>query len=130
MRRDSFGLLTKTARFSKTVVSFAQKALAGQPAPAYRPGVAAYADWVFLAIQRLKEYLNHDYWRLIDVLQEMPRVTNSIGLSIETLPYFSTVCARKQEILVMRWRAMLDSSVEMYNLGGVKAIEATGVNRV
>jgi IS5 family transposase len=29
-----------------------------------------------------------------------------------------------------RWRAMLDSSVDLYELGNVKAIDATGVDRV
>lgn len=76
MKRDGFGVLTKTARFSKTVVSFAQKAVAGQPSPAYRPGEEGYADWVILAIQGLIEYLSHDYRKLMDVLREMPRVTN------------------------------------------------------
>ena len=86
---------TKTARFAKTVVSFAQKAVVGQPAPAYRPGEEGYADWVILAIQGLKEYFNHDYRKLMDVLREMPKVANALDLTVETLPHFSTVCARK-----------------------------------
>ena len=79
MKRVGFGVLTKTARFAKTVVSFAQKAVAGQPA--FRPGEDGYADWVILAIQGLKEYLNHDYKKLMDILQEMSRVANSLGLT-------------------------------------------------
>nr|WP_254864103.1 IS5 family transposase [Halovivax gelatinilyticus] len=123
-------MLTKTARFAKTVVSFAQKAVAGPPEPAYRPGEDGYADWVILAIQGLKEYFNHDYRKLMDVLREMPRVTKLLDLTPETLPHFSTVCARKQEIPMKRWRAILDSSVDLYELGDVQAIDATGVDRV
>lgn len=123
-------MLTKTARFTKTVVSFAQKAVAGQPAPAYQPGKQGYADWVILAIQGLKEYLGHHYRKLMDVLREMPKIAKTLKLTPETLPHFSTVCARKQEITMKRWRAMLDASVEMYELGDVQAIDATGVNRV
>ncbi len=130
MKRDGFGVLTKTARFTKTVVSFAQKAVAGQPAPAYQPGKQGYADWVILAIQGLKEYLGHHYRKLMDVLREMPKIAKTLKLTPETLPHFSTVCARKQEITMKRWRAMLDASVEMYELGDVQAIDATGVNRV
>lgn len=130
MKRDGFGVLTKTARFTKRVVSFAQKAVVGDPAPAYRPGEAGYADWVILAIQALNEYLNHDYRKLMDVLREMPRVTKSLGLTVETVPHFSTVCARKQAIPMTRWRAMLESSVDLYELGDVQAIDATGVDRV
>jgi hypothetical protein len=123
-------VLTKTARFAKTVVSFAQKAVAGQPAPAYRPGEDGYADWVILAIQGLKEYLSHDYRKLMDVLREMPRVAKLLELTPEMLPHISTVCARKQAVPMKRWGAMLNSSVDLFDLGDVQAIDATGVDRV
>jgi IS5 family transposase len=121
---------TKLARFTKTVVSLAQKAVVGPPAPAYRPGEDGYADWVILAVQGLKEYLCHDYRKLMDVLREMPRVANSLGLKPETIPHFSTVCTRKQAIPMKRWRAILDQTVDLYELGDVQAIDATGMDRV
>jgi IS5 family transposase len=112
------------------IVSLAKKAVAGEPAPAYRPGKEGYADWVILAVQGFKEYLNHDYRKLMDVLREMPRVAEALGLTAETLPHYSTVCARKQAIPMKWWRAILDASVELYELGDVQAIDATGVDRV
>lgn len=121
---------TKTARFTQAVVSLAQKAVAGRPEPAYRPGKDGYSDWVILAIQGLKKYFGHTYRKLLDVLKEMPKVTKTLGLTAKTLPNFSTVCARKQEIPMKRWRAILNSSVEFYDLGDVQAIDATGVDRV
>jgi IS5 family transposase len=130
VKRDGFSVPTKTARFTKTVVSFAQKAVVGSPQPAYRPGKDGYADWVILALQGLKEYLSHEYRKLMDVLREMPSVANMLGLTAETLPHFSTVCARKQEIPMRRWRVLLDQSVELYDLGDVQAIDATGVDPV
>ena len=130
MKRDGFGVQTKTARFTETIVSLAQKAVVGTPAPAYRPGEEGYADWVILAIQGLKEYLGRPYRKLLDVLREMPRVVDLFGLTPETVPHFSTVCARKQAIPMKRWRAILDQSVELYDLGDVQAIDATGVDRV
>jgi IS5 family transposase len=66
----------------------------------------------------------------MDVLREMPRVAKSLDLTPETLPHFSTVCARKQEISMKRWRAILEYSVDLYDLGEVQAIDATGVDRV
>ena len=60
----------------------------------------------------------------------MPRVANIRALTPETLPLFSTVCARKQEIPMNRWRAFLDFSIDLYELGKVSVIDATGVNRV
>ena len=130
MKRDGFVVHTKTSRFTETVVSLAQKAVAGDPAPAYRPGEEGYADWVILAVQGLKEYLGHPYRKPVDVLREMARVTKSLGLTPETVPYFSTVCVRKQSTPMKRWRAILDQSVELYDLDDVQAIDATGVNRV
>jgi len=99
---------TKTSRFTEMVVSLAQKAVVGLPAPVYRPGEDGYADWVILAVQGLKEYLGHLYRKLMDVLREMPRVTNLLGLTPETVPHFSTICTRKQAIPMKRWRAIPD----------------------
>jgi len=86
VKRDGFVVHTKTSRFTERVVSLAQKAVVGLPAPAYRPGEEGYADWVILAVQGLKEYLGHPYRKLMDVLREMPRVTKSLGLTPETVP--------------------------------------------
>ncbi|ADJ16604.1 transposase IS4 family protein [Halalkalicoccus jeotgali B3] len=85
---------------------------------------------MILAVQGFKEYLNHDYRKLMDVLREMPRVAESLGLTVETLPHYSTVCAQKQAIPMKRWRAILDASVGLYELGNVQAIDATGVGRI
>ncbi|WP_435095087.1 hypothetical protein [Halorubrum sp. N11] len=93
---------TKISRFAEAVVSLAKKAVAGEPAPAYRPGRDGYADWVILAVQDFKEYLAHDYRTLMDVLREMPRVVESLDLTVETLPHFSTMCTRKQAIPMKR----------------------------
>ena len=105
---------TKTSRFAETVASLSKKAVAGTPAPAYRPGKEGYADWVILAVQVFKEYLGHDYRKLMDVLREMPRVAESLSLTVETLPHYSTVYARKQAIPMKRWRAILSASVDLY----------------
>jgi len=85
---------------------------------------------VILAVQGLKEYLGHPYRKLMDVLREMPRVTKSLGLTPETVPHFSTVCTRKQTIPMKQWRAILDQSVELSDLGNVQAIDATGIDRI
>jgi hypothetical protein len=79
---------TKTSRFAETIVSLVKKAVAGEPVPAYRPGKDGYADWVILAVQGFKEYFSHDYRKLMDVLREMPRVAESLDLTVETLPHF------------------------------------------
>ena len=130
MKRDEFVVHTKTSRFTEKVVSVAQKAVVRVPAPAYRSGEEGYADWVILAVQGLKEYLGHPYRKLMDVLRETPKVTNSLGLTPETVSHFSTVCTRKQAIPIKRWRSIHDQTVELYELGDVQAIDPIGVDRV
>ena len=76
---------------------------------------------MILAVQGLKEYFGHPYRKLMNVLREMPGVTKSLGLTPETVPHFSTVCTRKQAIPMKRWRAILDQSVKLYDLGDVQA---------
>jgi len=86
VKRDGLGVQTKISRFAEVVVSLSKKAVAGEPDPAYRSGKEVYADWVILAVQGFKDYLDRDYRKLMDVLREMPRVVELIGLTVETLP--------------------------------------------
>jgi IS5 family transposase len=130
VKQDGLSVQTKTSRFTQKVVSLFKKAVAGEPAPASRPRKEGYTDWVILAVQGFKGYLNHDHRKLMDALREMPGVAESLDLTVETFPHFSTIRARKQAIPMKRWRAILDASVELYELGDVQAIDATGVDRV
>lgn len=107
MKRDGLGVQTNLPLHGE-VVTLAQKAVIGEPEPAYRACKYGYADWVILAIQGLKEYLGHHYLKLMDVLREMPRVTNVLGLTAKTLPHFSTVCTKKQAIPMRPWLVIFD----------------------
>jgi hypothetical protein len=75
-------------------------------------------------------YIAHPYRKLMDVRHEMSRVTSLLGLTPETVPHFSTGSDRKQAIPMGRCRAMLNQSVELYELGDVQAIDAASVDRV
>jgi len=90
--------MTELARFTRKVVSLAQIAVAGPPAPAVRKGEGGYANWVIVSIHAFREYLDQPYRRLMDILYEMPRISNILGLRPVELPDFSTVCGRKQEL--------------------------------
>lgn len=65
---------TKLARFTKQVVTLAQKTVVGNPDPAVQKGNGGCADWVSISIHSLREYLHQPYRRLLDILYEMPRV--------------------------------------------------------
>ena len=91
-----------------------QKAVTGEPEPAVEKGGGGYADWVIVAIHGLREYLNQPYRRLLDVLQEMPRITAKLGLCVDELPDFTTVCTRKQDLEMRIWRGLLRSAASLH----------------
>ncbi len=67
---------TKTSRFAEVVVTLSKKAVAGEPAPGYKPGKDGYADWVILAIQGFKEFFNTDYRNLMHVYVKCRELRN------------------------------------------------------
>ena len=123
-------MITELARFTEKVVTVAQKAVVGSPAPAVSKGETGYADWVIVSIHALREYLDQPYRRLMEILYEMPRITRILGLRPSTLPDFSTVCGRKQELEMPIWRTFLGLTIGLHDLGEVQAIDATGVDRI
>ena len=130
MKREGEFVSSKLARFTKRVVSLAQKAVAGEPDPAFQPGEGGYAEWLIVALHGLREYLDHPYRRLLDVLYEMPRIVGILGLEPDELPDFSTVCARYQRLKMPIWRVLLRLSAELHELGEIQAIDATGMDRI
>jgi hypothetical protein len=85
---------SQLARFTDRIVDFSQKAVVGDPDPAVTKGDGGYADWVIVALQCLREYLDHPYRRLLDVLSEMPGIVAKLGLTVDELPdFYHRVCA-------------------------------------
>ena len=66
----------------------------------------------------------------MEILYEMPRITSILGLRPSTLPHFSTVCARKQDLKMGIWSTFLGLTIEFHDLGDIQAIDATGVDRI
>lgn len=108
---------------------FVSKGCREHPNPPVRRGDGGFADWVIVGLHCLREYLDHTYRQLIDVLQEMPAILEKFGLSATNLPDFTTLCARKQAIKMKVWRVLLQLSVSLHELGDVQAIDATGFGR-
>lgn len=130
MKRVGLVVLTKLARFTKQVVTLAQKAVVGNAKPALQRGDGGYADWVIVSIHGLKTYLDLPYRRLLDVLYEMPRIGRILGLEPFELPDFTTVCTRMQDLKMPLWRNLLRLSAELHDTGEIQAIDATGMDRV
>lgn len=122
-------MLTQLARFTDRCVDLSQKSVVGDPDPALEMGEAGYADWVIVALHCLREYLDHPYRRLLDVLQEMPRSVSLLGLTVDELPDFTTVCTRKQDLKMRIWRVLPRVYVSLHKFGEIQAIDATGFQR-
>lgn len=59
----------------------------------------------------------------------MPGTVAKLGLSVDELPDFTTVCTRKQDLERRIWRLLLRSSASLHEFGEVQAIDATGFKR-
>jgi|GEM_PF-4239625 len=95
---------TQLARFTDRCVDLSQKAIVGEPDLPVQKG-GGYADWVIVALHCRREYLDHPYRRLLDVLPEMPgtvpkldsqwmkfRITRLFALECRTSKCGSGVC--------------------------------------
>ena len=118
---------TKLARFTELCVALSQKAVGSDPDPPVKKGERGYADWVIIAIHGLREYLDHPYRRLLDVLREMPDIVEKLGISVEELPDFTTVCTRKQDLKMRVWRVLLRLSANLFDTGEIQAIDSTSL---
>jgi IS5 family transposase len=121
---------SKLPRFTKNVVTLAQKPVVGNAKPALQLGDGGYVAWVIVSIHGLKTYLDLPYRRLLDVLHEMPRIARIFDLEVTQLPDFTTVCARMQELKMPLWRDFLRLSAKLHDTGEIQAIDATGMDRV
>lgn len=113
------------ARFTERCVALAKKAVVNDPDPPVRKGEGGYADWVIVTLHGLREYLNQPYRRLMDILREMPGIVDILGLSVDELPDFTTVCQRKQELKMRVWRVLLRLSANLHDTGEIQAIDST-----
>lgn len=127
MKRAQFGVHSNLARFTERCVALSQKAVGSDPDPPIKKGESGYADWVIIAIHGLREYLDHTYRQLLDVLREMPDIVAMLGLSVDELPDFTTVCSRKQDLKMSVWRTLLGLSADLFDSGDIQAIDSTSI---
>lgn len=63
------------------------------------------------------------------MLHEMLRIVAKLGLAVDQLPDFTTICTRKQDLKMRIWRVSLLLSASLHELGDVQVINATGFKR-
>ena len=62
-------------------------------------------------------------------MAEMPNIAGKLGLSVDELPYYTTVCTRKQDLKMRIWRVLLRASASLHVFGKVQGIDATSFQR-
>ena len=120
---------TSISRFTSRVVSLAKKATGDWSEPPVQPGEGGYADWIIVSILGLREFKTAPYRSLLDELSQMEVVAEKLGLEVDELPDFTTICARYQDLKMAVWRALLRHSAGLLKTGSVQAIDATGFDR-
>lgn len=103
LKRAEFDVPSKLARFTDRCVELYKKSVWSDAIRHSKKGEGGYADWVIITLHGLREYLGHPYRRPLDSLREMPDIVAELGLSVEELPDFTTVCARKQALKMRVW---------------------------
>jgi hypothetical protein len=119
MKRAEFDVPSRLARFTDRCVELYQKAVGSDGTQPVKKGEGGYADWVIISLHGLREYLDLPYRCLLDILREMPDIVVKLGLSVEELPDFTTVCARKQVLKMRVWRVVLRLSVNLFDTGEI-----------
>jgi len=127
VKRAQVGVHSNLARFTDRCVALSQKAVGSDGKQPVKKGEGGYADWVIITLHGLREYLDLPYRRLLDILREMPDIVAKLGLSVEELPDFTTVCARKQALKMRVWRVLLRLSVNLFDTGEIQAIDSTSL---
>lgn len=127
MKRAQPSVPSKLARFTDRCVALSQKSVGNSPNPSLRKGMSGYADWVIIALHGLREYLDLPYRRLLDVLSEMPGIVRKLGLTVDELPDFTTLCTRKQDLQMKVWRRLLRLSTDLFDTGETQAIDSTSI---
>ena len=85
---------TKLARFTKKVVTLAQRAVVGNSKPAPQRGNGGYVDKVTVSIHGIKSVPRLDISTTLNVLHEMPRTACVLSLDVPQSPGFSATCMR------------------------------------
>lgn len=119
-------MASQLARFTSHRVDLSKNVI-GEPAPLVEKGDGGYADWVIVAVHCLREYLDQPYRRLLDILQEMPGIVAKLGLSVDELPDFTTVCTQKQDLEMRIWRVLLRLTARLHESGEVQVVDSTSL---
>ncbi len=111
--------------FTRNAVTKAKLVVTNPDKPADPRGGRGFAEWAMLVLNALRIELGKSYRVTIDLLSEMPGITEEIGLT--KLPHFTVLRTWFGRIPMKTWRAFLDRSAEKRT--GHATIDSTGFDR-
>lgn len=118
------------SHFDKHCVNLAKETVVGRPAPALRRGKGGYADWVMVSILCLREREDETFRSVVDKLKVMGPIREIFGLNRHELPDSSTVYKAMDRLTMTMIRQLLQRTISLFALGEIKAIDASGFDRV
>lgn len=118
------------SRFVKHCVDLAKETVADRPAHALQRGEGGYADWVMLSILCLREREDETFRSVVDKLKVMGPIREILGLNRHELPDPSTVYKAMDRLSMAMIRQLLQRTISLFDLGEIKAIDASGFDRV
>jgi IS5 family transposase len=104
--------------------------LARQAIPEYRSKFSkhTFTQPQHIVLNALRIRLNLSYRDFVDLLEEMPRVRET--LSLEQIPHFTTVQKASDRLSTAVWRVLLKMSVRLFpKKSGIAGIDASGYER-
>ena len=113
-------------RFLKLTHALYGKAKGVCPAYSSKFSKKTYTQHQHIALCGLKKRLKADYRDLVDILSEMPRVLEALGLS--QMPDYTTLCKAFGRLSKLVFVIMLELTLPD-NLSGTYGIDATGLTR-
>lgn len=130
MKRGKGVITALILRFMETAVSIAKESIGGRAGKALRRGNGGYADWVMIAIHAYKEAEDESYRSVVDKLKVTPPIRDLIELSVDDLPNPSTLCKAMDDLMMSVWRALLQQTTTLFDVGEIAAIDGTSFDRV
>jgi IS5 family transposase len=121
--------MTQISRFTERCVLVAQRVTGDGSESAAPNGGGGFADYALVSLHCLRIYLDTSYRTTIDLLKEMPQITQEIGLDAADLPAPSTLCKALDRIEMSLCRVLLRQSAQLHDPSEHAALDATFYDR-
>ena len=121
--------MTQISRFTERCVLVAQRVTDDGDESTAPNGGGGFADYALVSLHCLRIYLDTSYRMTIDLLTEMPQITEEICLDAADLPAPSMLCKAFDRIEMSVWQVLLRQSAQLHEPSKHAALDATFYER-